>query len=198
MQALQSTPSICGESRQVARCAGSTQGQANGCSFGQFADGFLSHSFLPLYQAGQQIPLRKDIELGYYSSLSILGKLHHMEMEKFADKPYPYNVLLSFWDAKKKLNRQPIYTTLHIVRDDHERVRIGTKQQFETGHTLFYIPVMPLFRLFRMREQKVCAELMLSVYAYLYHIVQIPYYREVSSYMFYHYECTKEWLAECA
>jgi hypothetical protein len=136
--------------------------------------------------------------MGYYGSLSILGKLHGMTMAEFKEMPYPYNVLLSHWEAKRKLNRQPIETTLHIVQDDNERVRLATKQVFEAGHTLYYIPVMPLFRLLRIKGQKSCAELLLSVMAYLYHNVQIPYYRDSNSYLFYQYECNKEWLMECA
>jgi len=136
--------------------------------------------------------------MGYYSSLSLLAKLHGFSPDEYRDKPYPYNILLSYRDTKRRLNRQPIETTLHIVRDDNERVRVATKQTFEAGHTLYYVPVMPLYRLLRVREQKACAELILSVFAYLYHTVQIPYYRDTSTYMFYHYESNKEWLLECA
>jgi hypothetical protein len=158
----------------------------------------LRHSFLPLYEPAPDLPRQLEVEMGYYASLALLGKLHGIEMPDFRDKPYPYNILLSYRAAKERLNRQPIETTLHIVRDDNERVRVATKQVFEAGHTLYYVPVMPLFRLLRIPAQKRCAELLLSVMAYLYHNVQIPYYRDPASYLHYHYECNKEWLMECA
>lgn len=153
---------------------------------------------MPLYSPDRQLPPASEVQIGYYSSLSLLGKLHGFAPAEYEDKAYPYNILLSYRDTKRRLNRQPIETALHIVRDNNERVRVATKQVFEAGHTLYYVPVMPLFRLLRMPEQKACAELMLSVYAYLYHTVQIPYYRDASTYLFYHYECNKEWLMECA
>ena len=73
----------------------------------------------------------------------------------------------------------------------------NSRQVFEADHTLYFVPVMPLFRLLRMQGQKSCAELLLSAFGYLYHTVRIPYYRDPSSYMHYHYECNKEWLLEC-
>lgn len=157
----------------------------------------MSHRFLPLYEPEHNLPPQPEVEMGYYASLSLLGRLHGIAPEEYRDKPYPYNILLSYADTRRRLNRQPIETTLHIVRDDSERVRLATKQVFEAGHTLYYVPVMPLFRLLRMPGQKHCAELLLSVFSYLYHTVQIPYYRDPSSYMHYHYECNKEWLLEC-
>lgn len=198
MQALPTTPRIFGEPRQTAGCAGGAQGQADASTRHSAADGFLTHTFLPLYEPQMQMPPQQEVELGYYSSLSLLSRLHGVEPAEYRDKPYPYNILLSYWDAKRKLNRQPIDTSLHIVRDENERVRLATKQVFSPGHTLYYIPVMPLFRLLRKREQKHCAELLLSVMAYCYHTVRIPYYREESSYLHYHYEINREWLAECA
>lgn len=198
MQALQATPRICSEPRQTAGCAGGAQGQADASTRHSTADGFLTHTFLPLYEAEEQMPLQQEVEIGYYSSLSLMGTLHGIEPLEYKEQPYPYNILLSYWDAKRKLNRQPIDTSLHIVRDDNERVRLATKQVFSPEHTLYYIPVMPLFRLLRQREQKHCAELLLSVMAYFYHTVRIPYYREESSYLHYHYEINREWLAESA
>ena len=151
-----------------------------------------------MYVTHSDTPLPQDVEIAYYSSLRLLTQSHGIEVNEHKDKAYPYNILLSYWESTRALNRQPIETTLHIVRDDSERVRVATKQVFEAGHTLYFVPVMPLFRLFLMQEQKRCAELLLSVFAYLYHEVQIPYHRDVSSYLFYQYDIHKDWLLDCA
>lgn len=198
MQALRTTPSIRKRTGQIAGSAGSAQGQTDGRSLERTADGFLSHRFLPLYAPENSLPEQHEVEMGYFSSLSILSKATGMEPMDVTGLTYPYNILISHWDMRRKLNRQPIETGLHIIRDENERVRLATKQEFEPGHTLYYIPVMPLLQLFRNRERKACAELLLSVMAYLYHEVRIPYYRDESTYLFYQYECNKEWLMECA
>ena len=198
MSALSATQSICARPRQTARCAGSSQGQTDARTRQRTADGFLNHVFLPLYEPGRNAPPAHEIEMGYYSSLSILSRLYVLEVAQYREKPYPFNILLSYRDVKRRLNRKPIETTLHILKDDKERVKVATRQEFEPGHTLYFIPVLPLYRLLRKQEQRKCAELLLSVYAYLYHHAQIPYYRDPSSYMFYQYECNKEWLMECS
>lgn len=198
MQALSAARPVRPEPRQITRSAGSAQGQTDGRTCQRTADGFLNHAFLPLYQPQRETPPPQEVEMGYYSSLHLLTKSHGIKVDTHQDKPYPYNVLLSYRETEQALNRQPIETTLHIVRDDNERIRVATKQVFEAGHTLYFVPVMPLFRLLRMEGQRRCAELLLSVYAYLYHKVRIPYYRDVSSYLFYQYEIHKEWIAECA
>jgi hypothetical protein len=198
MQTISATQHIYPKPRQITRCTGGKKRQADACSAQRTADDFLNHRFLPLYAPEADMPPAQEVETDYFSSLKILTDLQHIAPMDVSGKPYPYNILLSHWDSKRKLNRQPIDTGLHIIYDDHDRVRLATKQEFEPGHTLYYIPVMPLFRFMRVRERKACAELLLSVMAYLYHEVRVPYYRDEGSYLYYHYECNKDWLMECA
>jgi hypothetical protein len=197
MQTLSAVKRIRTEPRQIAGGTGSEKGQSPLCSCQPVADGFLNHNFLPRYQPEATMLQAHEVEMGYFSSLAILSKVHGIEPMDVRGKPYPYNVLLSHWDMKRKLNRQPIETGLHIVQDDNERVRLATRQVWKIGHTLYYIPVMPLFKLLRIKERKATAELLLSVMAYLYHEAGIPYYRQESSFLHYHYQMNKDWLEDC-
>jgi hypothetical protein len=43
-------------------------------------------------------------------------------------------------------------------------------------------------------QRKHNAQLLLSVYSYLYRIAGVPYYREEGSFLYWHYETLKEWL----
>jgi hypothetical protein len=75
-------------------------------------------------------------------------------------------------------------------------VKLMTKHIYNTRNTLYYIPVLPLYKLLHDRKQKQTAELLLSVFAYLYHVAGIPYYREDSSCLYYHYQCMEEWMID--
>lgn len=194
MPAISATKRIRLQPRQIARSAGSREGQAHGRAAGSPAHGFLSQFFLPLYEPGKA---GQDTEQEYFASLQIVQELQGTQAIDISGKPFPYNVLLSHWDTERQLNRQPIPTDLLIVRDGQDKVKLATRQEFSPGHTLYYIPVMPLFRLLRDKQRKACAELLLSVIGYLYHEARIPYYRDEQSYLYYHYECNKEWLMEC-
>lgn len=85
---------------------------------------------------------------------------------------------------------------LSIVQDNKGTVKLATNHSYSTGNTLYYIPVLPLYRLLQNKKQKQTAELVLSVFAYLYHTAGISYYRENNSYLFYQYECMEEWLID--
>ncbi|RWY53869.1 hypothetical protein [Mucilaginibacter gilvus] len=67
-----------------------------------------------------------------------------------------------------------------------------TEPVFEVGNQLFYIPVVPLFRFLRKKENKQCGELLLAVMSYLYREAGVPYYRDEGWFMFNEYEMNKE------
>jgi hypothetical protein len=75
-------------------------------------------------------------------------------------------------------------------------VKLVSTHCYNTGTTLYYIPVLPLYRLLQDKKQKHSAELLLSVFAYLYHIVGIPYYRDDSTELAYQYECIEDWIMQ--
>jgi hypothetical protein len=194
MQTLSGITSVQQGLRQVTRCEGSQTEQTPVSPCGFTADGFLNHCFLPLYEQAAELPDLKEVEKGVFNSLSILEKQYDIQVMDVSDKPYPYNILLAYWNAEQQVCKGKSYTELFIISDDAENVKLATKEYVATGHTLYYIPVLPLYRLLKSGKDKRSAELLLSVCAYLYHITGVPYYRDEDSYLFYHYEILEDWI----
>lgn len=196
MQTIQTVRDMGRKCRPTARCAGSKKQPEQFRSTRPFTDGFLRHSFLPLFEMGKKIPNQNQVEKDFFSSLAVLSRLYGFKVLDTTDKSYPYNILLAHSDAQKQLKGFGQDIELSIMQDDDGSVKLATKHSYNTCNTLYYIPVLPLYRLLQDRKHKQTAELLLSVFAYLYHIAGIPYYREDSSCLYYHYECVEEWLID--
>lgn len=70
------------------------------------------------------------------------------------------------------------------------------QERYNTGATLYYIPVIPLYQMLRNKNRKKTGLLLLSVCTYLYRIADIPYYRQEDSYLYWIYEMLTEWLEQ--
>ncbi len=184
------------EPEQAARCSSSKKQQAPFHTTGLAADGFLKHRFLPLYQQADNLPDKKQVEQGFKKSLSILTNLYNFKPLDVSGKAYPYNILLAHWDASQQLNTQNQQVELLIIQDEQGKIQLSTKQTYDTGTTLYYIPVMPLYRLLQDKRKKQIGELILSVFAYLFRVAGVPYYRDSYSALSYYYEMLQEWLNE--
>lgn len=196
MQTIQTIRKMGRKRRPTARYAGSKKEPQQFGSARPFADGFLRHSFLPVFEMGKKVPSQYEVEMDFFSSLALLKGVYGFEVLETKGKSYPYNMLLAHSDAQKQLKRFGQDIELSIMQDNDGSVKLATKHIYNTCNTLYYIPVLPLYRLLQNRKQKPTAELLLSVFAYLYHIAGIPYYREDSSCLYYHYECMDEWLID--
>ncbi|MGF7079068.1 hypothetical protein [Mucilaginibacter sp. UYCu711] len=194
MQTLSATTGIQQRLRPLTRCERSQPEQTPFSPCGFTANGFLNHCFLPLYEPAAELPVIKDLETGVFNSLSILEKQYDIKVMDVSDKPYPYNILLAYWNAEQQVCKGKSQTELYIICDDNDNVKMATKEYVSTGHTLYYIPILPLYRLLKSGTDKRSAELLLSVCAYLYHITGIPYYRDEDSFLFYHYEILEDWI----
>ncbi|RWY48336.1 hypothetical protein [Mucilaginibacter gilvus] len=194
MQTLSATTGIQQGLRPLTRCTRSQPEQAPVSPCGFTADGFLNHRFLPLYEPAAELPEIKDLETGVFNSLSIFEKQYDIKVMDVSDKPHPYNILLAYWNAEQQVCKGKSHTELCIISDDADKVKLATKEYVSTGHTLYYIPILPLYRLLKSGKDKRSAELLMSVCAYLYHITGIPYYRDEDSFLFYHYEILEDWI----
>ncbi|OXA73724.1 hypothetical protein B0A67_03350 [Flavobacterium aquidurense] len=196
MQTIQTVRNIRRKHKPIARCRGDKKEQEQFRSNRTITDGFLRHSFLPLFEQSENLPEPEQTQKGFFDSLAILTRLYGFETIDIVHKSYPYNILLAYADIQKQFRRSERDIELKILQDDDGTVKLATNHTYNTGNTLYYIPVLPLYRLLQNKKQKQSAELLLSVFAYLYHIAGIPYYRENNSYLFYSYECMEEWLID--
>lgn len=196
MQTIQTVRRLGRKFQPSARCATAKKQQACFSSFGTPANDFLKRQFLPLCEIAKNVPTAKQTQKDFFDSLSILTGVYALEYLKTELQPYPYTILLAHQYAQKQLNKSGQDIEIIILQDEDGIVKLATNHSYNTGTTLYYIPVLPLYRLLQDRKQKKTAELLLSVFAYLYHIVAIPYYRENHTYLFYHYECMEEWMID--
>jgi hypothetical protein len=77
---------------------------------------------------------------------------------------------------------------------DSKKTFLTSEERYDTGTTLFYIPIVPLFEMLHDKQRKHTAHLLTSVCSYLYHIARIPYYRQEDSYLYWLYETHKDWI----
>jgi hypothetical protein len=182
--------------KQIARCTRSKKEQIKFSTLGTLTNGFLNHQFLPLFEQGQEPPDPMLVEKGFFNSLSILTSVYDIELMNVENKPYPYNILLAHAHIQKQLRKSEQDIELSIMQDDNGTIKLVTNHTYNTNMTLYYIPVLPLYQLLQNNKHKQTAELLLSVFAYLYHIAGIPYYRDDCSALSYYYEYIEEGLMD--
>ncbi len=159
-------------------------------------DGFLKTTFLPKLEITESLQDCRDsekTESDFYDSLSQLTGYYNILPMDTKAYGYPYNVALALWNIEKRIQKQELcLDEIGFVGQDDKAILI-TQHRYSTGTSLYYIPVLPLFSMLRTKKRKRTAELLLCVFAYLYHIVDIPYYRQEGSFLWYQYEMIKEW-----
>lgn len=196
MQTLSTVRNIRRKPQPITGRSSRTQGQSQISPLASCADGFLNHSFLPLCLPERQLPNKEITEYGYFQSVKELCKVNGLQPLEVSHLPYPSNILLSHRDLSAKLNRLPYETELVITKNDDDTVGLSTKQEFEFGHTLYYIPVIPLYRFLRDRQNRPSGNLLLAIMSYLYREAGVPYHRGQSSFMTGEYEMFKEYYLE--
>ncbi|MEN0095130.1 MAG: hypothetical protein AAGB30_07090 [Pedobacter sp.] len=79
---------------------------------------------------------------------------------------------------------------IRLLQDEVSLARLATVHTFSNGNTLFYFPTEVVFNLLKTDLQT--AELLLSVYSYLFRFIGIPHYGEDYSYLGGIYEMIEE------
>lgn len=182
-------------------CRRDGQGQGEVCTAADAADGFLRTMFLPKLDSAaivHPVQNKQNIEDGFYASLGRLAA-HYTGFTPADTRAYgyPYNIALSIWETEAYLKATvKDWDSLSVIENENGTASIVSTHRCDTGSTLYYIPVMPLYRMLRSRHPRKTACLLLSVCAYLYHVADVPYYRQESTYMWDEYEMMANWIAE--
>lgn len=133
-------------------------------------------------------------ERDFYQSLSQLAE--HYELNPISTKHfgYPYNIALALNDINKQLkNKVKDWNEIRLILEKGKSY-FTSEERYNTGATLYYIPIVPLYQLSKNPKRKSALPLLQSVCSYLYHIVKVPYYRQKDSYLFWIYEMILEWI----
>jgi hypothetical protein len=182
--------------RQVTRCAGSKAKPATLRTATPPADGFLRHSFTPMYLPAPELPERSVTERDFFKSRSYLEKHYGIGLTDFQALPYPYNILMAEKELHRKLRARDKYRHLKIMEQDNGEVCLTIEETFDEDFCLYYVPVMPIYQLWQNDAHIPCAELLTAVCAYLYAEAGISYYRDEDTYMYYNYEALEDWISD--
>lgn len=163
------------------------------------ADGFLKTSFLPKLKETETVQACKKTaktERDFYKSLSKLAEHYSITPMQTNQFEYPYNMVLTLWDLEEKLKQRVLnWEEIRLVQDSKKTYFIG-EEKYNTGTTLYYIPIEPLYQMLNDPKRKKNAQLLISVCSYLYHIADVPYYRQEDSYLYWMYEMHKDWVEQ--
>lgn len=181
------------------RCKPSAERQAESSTNSDVANGFLKSVFLPKLKTEQSVQACKETaktERNFYQSLSNLAEHYSIEPMQTQIYGYPYNIALAMWDIKTKLKRIHLnWDSLQLVQDSKKTFFVS-EERYDTRTTLYYIPMVPLFKMLNDKRRKKTAQLLVCVCSYLYHIADIPYYRQENSYLFWMYEMMTDWVEQ--
>ena len=177
--------------KQKEGCRRGAKGQAAIRPAGDAANGFLKVRFLP-HLAGQPAkPSPKDEE-DFYRSFILLCDHYGIAASETHSLGYPYNKSVALWEAGRLLRAKQEDVQILECRDAAGNLVLQTEETYNTGSTLYYIPIVPLYRLMQDKRTKRAAQLLLSTCAYLYHIAGIPYYTNDSTYLYWQYDMIRE------
>ncbi|MBA5793486.1 hypothetical protein H1R17_09710 [Flavobacterium sp. xlx-214] len=173
--------------------------QTQFCTNSDATNGFLKSTFLPKLQETKFVQTRRKLnktERDFFQSLSELSKYYNIEPLPSNEFSFPYNMMLALNDVEEKLKNKVLNWNQIRLIQTNRKIYILSNEHYNTGATLFYIPIVPLYRLLCDKKRKKNAHLLLSVCTYLYHIVNIPYYRSETSYLYWIYEMMNDWLEQ--
>ena len=170
-------------------------------------NGFLKCTFLPKLKENNAQKLASDeqnltqiqrknakTEKDFYQSLSQLAEHYGLNPISTKHLGYPYNIALALDDIQKQLkNKVKDWEEIKLI-EEKGKTFFTSEERFNTGAILYYIPIVPLYRLSKNPKRKQSVQLLQSVCSYLYHFANVPYYRKEDSYLFWMYEMVEEWL----
>ena len=174
----------------------STERQAEICTDSYATNAFLKCTFLPKLKTAQSVQACQKTERDFYKSLSRLAEHYSIEPMQTQDFEFPYNVVLSMWDMETKVKRTNINWDSFKLVQDSKKTFFVSEERYNVGTTLYYIPIAPLFKMLKDPKRKKTAQLLVSVCSYLYHIADVPYYRQEDSYLYWLYETHKDWVEQ--
>lgn len=179
------------------RCKRDTKRQAKISSDNRASDGFLKCTFLPKLKETETVQDCKNTaktERDFYQSLSRLAEHYGINPKQTQGFEFPYNLALALDNVQNQLkNKVKNWEEIRLIQD-REKTYLTSKERYNTGQTLYYIPILPLYRLSKNPKRKQAVQLLKSVCCYLYHIAGVPYYRKQDTYLFWMYEMVAEWL----
>ena len=184
---------------ETKRCKRNTARQTAVCTHSDVTNAFLNCTFLPKLSTKEVVQNKKSTvktERDFYKSLSKVAKHYNTVPLATNGFKYPYKIALSMWDIQLKVKTSLAYWADFKLLQNDMNTYIAIEEKYDMDTTLYYIPIIPLYKLLKDPERKKAAQLLLSVCSYLYHIADIPYYRQEHSYLAWMYEIHRDWVEQ--
>ncbi|WP_444625921.1 hypothetical protein [Flavobacterium columnare] len=178
------------------RCKPSAERQAEIRTNSNATNGILKCTFLPKLKTAHSVQACQKTEKDFYTSLSKLAEHYSIEPMQTKDFDFPYNIALAMWDMETKVKRIHINWDSFKLVQDSKKTFFVSEEKYNVGTTLYYIPIAPLFKMLKDPKRKKTAQLLISICSYLYHIADVPYYRQEDSYLYWLYEMQKDWIEQ--
>ncbi|WP_412468795.1 hypothetical protein [Pedobacter sp. KLB.chiD] len=180
--------------KKTERCKPNKKRQAKGSPSEHAANGIIGMRFSPKLCGATIVETRKrplEIERDLKQSLSQLARHYSIELKPLEGYDFPYNIATALANLTEKINNIEHCESIHIMHDQGKSF-FATCERYSNNCTIYYIPVVPLYWLYRERKEN--AVVLFSVFGYLYQIVDVPYYRDESSYLFWQYDMLQDWI----
>ena len=188
--------------RMDAKTAGCKRDNARQKELGScrgIADGFLRNLFVPKVKAVIDNHTSKTADrltADFNRSLELVTSYYKIDLKPCKDLVYPYNISATLCELEKTLKpRLNNYEDVRLIKEN-STVYIIVEDVFYTKMELFYMPVIPLYKALKRKNQRSTANLLLSIFSYLYSVANVPYYRDRDSFLYGNYEMIEDWEKE--
>lgn len=113
------------------------------------------------------------IEDAFYRNLQNLAATFHFSPKKTRHLGYPENINAAFENAEQHMNKKCPAATLIISESGDGSIGLSLVHEFDTGMTLFYVP-MDVLMLLHKSKKSAAFWLLISCYAYLHQCAGMP------------------------
>lgn len=177
-------------------CRGTAEGQTKVRPTCDVTNAFLRCRFYPRLQETETVQdcNRLKMDRDFFKSLSLIAEKFNLSMLECTNIPFPYNIADSMAHLKKQLKETVAdWSDVRLIHYKNSTF-FAQEMRYDTGMTLYYIPVFPLYNILHNKDTKQVSELLLSVYAYIYQVLGVPNYRSDDCYLYSMYEMLENWI----
>ena len=156
-------------------------------------NGFLNHIFRPFWASSGK---REILEKEFNNSLSNLCGFYGIPVPDISVRPFPQNLYGAWQEVAELINKADSNNHCMIMADEDRKSVLAGVSTFDLKGCFFYLPVRPFWRWTQAAQHGRIAGLVTVIFAYLYQIVELPFYAEHGTFMDSQYDCLENWLSE--
>jgi hypothetical protein len=181
------------KTKPSARCGRNTAQPVKKRATRNGGHGFLNHTFKPFWLFDGN---KERAETEYFRSLENLCKYYDLLIPDVNGLSFPQNIYKSWSVTNERVKAINKKLDCIILKDDTHEAVLATINQYDTGRTLYYIPVKPLWKWVSNAQQQPVAEVVTAIFAYLYQVVQIPMYSDYNTFLADQYRYVEDMINE--